>query len=83
MGYGQIRWRALGADQSIGEVKNAYLDWAIPDSTFNVRGGIHAPMAPFALDKPQSFGDDAAGVTVSYQFNEKRWPYGILGARTQ
>lgn len=74
---GNSRWGtarsggALGADQSIVEVKNAYLDWAIPDSTFNVRMGIHAPMAPsFALDKPQSFGDDAAGVTVSYQFNE-------------
>ena len=59
---------ALGADGRIIEIKNAYLDWAVPDTNIKVRMGIQGLGAPsFALKKPQSFGDDVAGVAVSCQ----------------
>ncbi len=62
---------ALGADGKIIEIKNAYLDWAVPDTNIKVRMGIQGLGAPsFALKKPQSFGDDVAGVAVSCQFND-------------
>ncbi len=62
---------ALGADGRIIEIKNAYLDWTVPDTNIKVRMGIQGLGAPsFALKKPQSFGDDVAGVAVSCQFND-------------
>ncbi|MDO5536496.1 MAG: outer membrane homotrimeric porin [Desulfovibrionaceae bacterium] len=61
---------ALGADQTIVEVKNAYIDWAIPETDLKVRMGIQAIAMPAAAGGSGILDDDLAAVVVNYQFNE-------------
>lgn len=68
---GQSSGGAMGADGVSVEVKRAYIDWMVPDTDLKVRMGIQGIQAPsFVLQRAQSFGDDVAGVALSYQFNE-------------
>ncbi len=68
---GQGSGGAMGADGVSVEVKRAYIDWMVPDTDLKVRMGIQGIQAPsFVLQRAQSFGDDVAGVALSYQFNE-------------
>ena len=62
---------ALGADGNVVEVKNAYIDWIVPQTDLKVRMGIQGVALPSFTTKASSIlDDDVAAVTASYQFNE-------------
>ncbi|WP_028577011.1 outer membrane homotrimeric porin [Desulfomicrobium escambiense] len=51
------------------EVKHAYLDFTIPDTTVNVKGGLQYVALPSVFGNPV-FEDDAAAITVGAQIND-------------
>lgn len=62
---------ALGADgNSAVKVKNAYIDWMVPQTDLKVRMGIQGVAIPSFTTGSNVFNDDVAGVVTSYQFNE-------------
>lgn len=61
---------ALGADQTIIEVKRAYIDWAVPNTELKVRMGLQGLAMPNAAGGSAVLDDDVAAVVASYQFNE-------------
>lgn len=62
---------ALGADQTIVEVRRAYIDWMVPNTELKVRMGLQGMGIPsFTMKKSQVFEDDVAGITLSYQFTD-------------
>lgn len=62
---------ALGADGKVVEVKNAYIDWMVPQTDLKVRMGIQALALPsFTTNASSVLNDDVAAVVASYQFNE-------------
>ena len=62
---------ALGADQKIVELKNAYIDWMVPNTDLKFRMGIQGIGLPYmAMGGPTVFQSDVAAVTASYVFNE-------------
>ena len=61
---------ALGADQEIVEVKNAYIDWMVPNTDLKFRMGIQGIQLPNVAGGSAILDDDVAAITASYQFNE-------------
>ena len=62
---------ALGADGSNSvKVKNAYIDWLVPQTDLKIRMGIQGMALPSFTTGSNVFNDDVAGITASYQFNE-------------
>ena len=62
---------ALGADaNNVIKLKNAYIDWLVPQTDLKVRMGIQGMAIPSFTTESQVFNDDVAGITASYQFNE-------------
>lgn len=62
---------ALGADGSNQvKVKNAYIDWLVPQTDLKVRMGIQGMAIPSFTTGSNVFNDDVAGITAAYQFNE-------------
>ena len=61
---------ALGADGRIVEVKNAYIDWAIPQTDAKVRMGIQALALPNVAGGSAVMDTDVAAVVTSYKINE-------------
>ena len=63
---------ALGADNnSVVELKRAYIDWMVPQTDLKVRMGIQGLALPaFTTNASQILDDDVAAVTLNYQFNE-------------
>ena len=63
---------ALGADNnSVVELKRAYIDWMVPQTDLKVRMGIQGLALPsFTTKASQIIDDDVAAVTLNYQFNE-------------
>ncbi|MDR0816042.1 MAG: outer membrane homotrimeric porin, partial [Desulfovibrio sp.] len=61
---------ALGADGTIVEVKNAYLDWMLPGSNTKVRMGIQSLRLPSFTTGSNILGDDVAGIVASHKFND-------------
>ncbi|CAK7023323.1 MAG: hypothetical protein DESF_00968 [Desulfovibrio sp.] len=62
---------ALGADSSeVIKLKNAYLDWIVPQTDLKVRMGIQGMALPSFTTGSNVFNDDVAGITAAYQFNE-------------
>ncbi len=62
---------ALGADGRIVEVKNAYIDWAIPQTDAKVRMGIQGLALPNTVAGGSAVLEtDVAAVVASYKFNE-------------
>lgn len=61
---------ALGADGTMVEVKNAYIDWRVPDSSLKLRMGIQGIVLPSFTFENNVFIDDVAGITASYAFND-------------
>ena len=61
---------ALGADGQVVKVKNAYIDWIVPQTDLKIRMGIQGMALPSFTTESQVFNDDVAGITASYQFNE-------------
>lgn len=62
---------ALGADGNIVEVKRAYLDWTVPNSSLKLRMGLQGMKLPL-MASPGNFilDDDGAGIVASYKFND-------------
>ena len=63
---------ALGADNnSVVELKRAYIDWMVPQTDLKVRMGIQGLALPaFTTNASQILDDDVAAITLNYQFNE-------------
>ena len=62
---------ALGADgNNIVELKNAYIDWVVPDSALKLRMGLQLVALPSYTFESMVFIDDVAAVTLNYAFNE-------------
>ena len=61
---------ALGADQKIVELKNAYIDWMVPNTDLKFRMGIQGIQLPNVAGGSAILDDDVAGIVASYQFNE-------------
>ena len=62
---------ALGADSnSVVELKNAYIDWMVPNTDLKFRMGIQAITMPNVAGGSAVLDDDAAGIVANYQFNE-------------
>jgi len=62
---------SLGADgNNVVKVKNAYVDWIVPQTDLKVRMGIQGMALPSFTTGSNVFNDDVAGVTASYQFND-------------
>ena len=61
---------AMGADGTLVRVKDAYLDWTAPGTDLKVRMGIQPVALPGMAFSNMVFDTDAAGVSLSYAFNE-------------
>ena len=63
---------ALGADSNnVVKLKNAYIDWMVPQTDLKVRMGIQGLALPsFTTNASQIIDDDVAAITLNYQFNE-------------
>lgn len=61
---------ALGADGTVVEVKNAYLDWTVPNTSLSLRMGLQGVYLPDAAGGNAIFADDVAGITASYKIND-------------
>ncbi len=61
---------ALGADRTVIEVKQAYLDWVVPNTDVKVRMGIQGLSLPSFTSGTQVFAQDVAGIVVSNKFND-------------
>ena len=61
---------AMGADGTVVEVKRAYLDWIVPNTDLQIRMGIQGLSLPNVAGGSAIGDTDAAGITVSYQFND-------------
>ena len=61
---------ALGADQKIVELKNAYIDWMVPNTDLKFRMGIQNIAMPNVAGGSAVLDDDVAGIVANYQFNE-------------
>ncbi|MDR2574198.1 MAG: outer membrane homotrimeric porin [Desulfovibrio sp.] len=68
---GETNGGAMGADRTnVIKLKNAHLDWAVPNTALKFRMGLQDVTLPNAAGGPAVFATDAAGVTTSYQFND-------------
>ena len=70
-GQGGDSGAAMGADGMVVKVRQAYLDWVVPQTDLKIRMGIQN------LSLPNAAGDgnvldntDTAAIVASYQFNE-------------
>ena len=61
---------ALGADGTVVEVKNAYIDWTVPNTDLKLRMGLQLVALPSFTFENNVFIDDVAGITASYACNE-------------
>ena len=61
---------ALGADGKEVKVKNAYIDWMVPNSDLKLRMGLQAVAMPNVAGGSAIMDGDAAAVVASYQFND-------------
>ena len=61
---------ALGADGEVVKVKNAYIDWMVPNTDLKLRMGLQAVAMPNVAGGSAIMDGDAAAVVASYQFND-------------
>ena len=61
---------ALGADGRVVEVKNAYIDWLIPQTEARLRMGIQTTTLPNVAGGSAVLDADAAALTANYKFND-------------
>ena len=61
---------ALGADGKEVKVKNAYIDWMVPNTDRKLRMGLQAVAMPNVAGGSAIMDGDAAAVVASYQFND-------------
>ncbi|MBQ9536747.1 MAG: outer membrane homotrimeric porin [Desulfovibrionaceae bacterium] len=71
-GNGGASGGALGADGVNVKVKNAYLDWIVPETDLKIRMGLQNLTLPNAAGGSAIFGAaDVAAITGSYQFTDE------------
>ncbi len=62
---------ALGADSHVFRLRQAYLDWIIPNTKVNVRMGIQGIALPaYTTNGSMILNNDVAGIVVSNKFND-------------
>ncbi len=61
---------AMGADGQVVKVKNAYLDWVVPNTDLQIRMGLQAVAMPDAAGGSAVMDGDVAGIVASYKFND-------------
>ena len=61
---------ALGADGREVKVKNAYIDWMVPNTDLKLRMGLQAVAMPNVAGGSAIMDGDAAALVASYQFND-------------
>ena len=61
---------ALGADGKEVKVKNAYIDWMVPNTDLKLRMGLQTVAMPNVAGGSAIMDGDAAAVVASYQFND-------------
>ena len=61
---------AMGADGQVVKVKNAYLDWIVPNTDLQIRMGLQAVAMPDAAGGSAVMDGDVAGIVASYKFND-------------
>ena len=61
---------ALGADGKVVKVKNAYIDWMVPNTDLKLRMGLQAVALPNVAGGSAIMDGDAAALVASYQFND-------------
>ncbi len=61
---------ALGADGVVIEVKNAYVDWTVPNTSLKLRMGIQGLVLPGFSFRGSVLNDDMAAITASYSFDD-------------
>ena len=64
------RGGALGADGKEVKVKNAYIDWMVPNTDLKLRMGLQAVAMPNVAGGSAIMDGDAAALVASYQFND-------------
>ena len=62
---------ALGADGVAVEVKNAYIDWLVPNTDLQFRMGLQALSLPNAAGGSAIMDSDVAAVLASYKFTDE------------
>ncbi|MBE6442761.1 MAG: hypothetical protein E7022_10705 [Desulfovibrio desulfuricans] len=74
---GTQHWGAAGDGAALGadgtnqiKVKNAYIDWAVPQTDLKVRMGLQAVLLPNAAGGSAILDADGAAVTANYKFND-------------
>ncbi|MBR4741724.1 MAG: outer membrane homotrimeric porin [Desulfovibrio sp.] len=61
---------ALGADGVVVEIKQAYLDWIVPDTDLKLRMGLQPITLPNGAGGSAVLDTDAAAIVANYQFND-------------
>ena len=61
---------ALGAGGKEVKVKNAYIDWMVPNTDLKLRMGLQAVAMPNVAGGSAIMDGDAAALVASYQFND-------------
>ena len=70
-GQGGDSGAAMGADGMIVKVRQAYLDWVVPQTDLKIRMGIQNLSLPSAAGDGNVLDNtDTAAIVASYQFNE-------------
>ncbi|WP_297047863.1 outer membrane homotrimeric porin [uncultured Desulfovibrio sp.] len=68
---GTGRGAALGADDnSVVKLKQAYIDWMVPETDLKFRMGIQNITTPAYASGNSVLNDDVAGIVANYQINE-------------
>lgn len=79
---GETNWGNVGENTAAGsgfslngdgvsiEVRRAFIDWIVPNTTLQVRMGLQDFVMPMALGKNVAFDDQMAGIMLSYKFND-------------
>ena len=73
---GDITWGradeggALGADGTIVKVRDAYIDWTVPNTELKLRMGLQNVILPNAAGGSSVLDEQAAAVVASWRFSE-------------
>lgn len=73
---GDISWGkaedggALGTDGTIVKVRDAYIDWLVPETSLRLRMGLQGVALPNAAGGSSVLDEQTAGITASWRFND-------------
>ena len=68
--WGKGRGGGVGSDGYDVKLRYSYVDWMVPQTDLKVRMGIQPFLLPNFVAGENVLGTDAAGITLSYQFND-------------